>query len=456
MRLISILIILFFYCAGLFSQQKTTGYQKKETLDLLFSDKEGIDARNESGILRFEHYHDEETLRGLTFRDTLFYNPLFLPVIFNGEMLPPNLNFYNYTDDSVSGQLINRAETFAPKLRRVEFIRAVRRNFYINYPDRVKYSAIDFDSNPPPITGEDILEGFNPFKEPISSQTSFSLEIPTIEGAEIKRKYWVLSGANSLQFSQNYFSDNWHKGGVSNLNINSLQKINLNYRKDKVRFNNTLEWQLSVFNAPEDTLRRYSIGQDLIRYFADFGVDAFIKRWSYSANLEARTQFFNSCKPNTTELLSSFLSPLYVNTGIGFKYELDEKSKEIRHRRIRMKLHLAPLSVNFKYVANDKVDVARFGIEENKKTSIDLGSTVINELTYDFNRYITWTSRLKFFTSYRNIESEFENTLDMAITNAFSTRLYLHLRYDDSVPEDPRFKHLQVNEMLSFGLNYKW
>lgn len=456
MKQTTIFIILFLNCLELFSQHKLPDYQKKEKLNTFFSKNDSINSRNENGTIRFERYYNEDALQGMTFRDTLFYNPLFLPVIFNGKILPLGFNLYNPKKNTESGQLINRDETFAPKLNRAKFIQSVRRNYYINYPDRVNYSILDFASNPPPIKGEDVLEGFDPFKEPISSETSFSLDMPTIEGAEIKRKYWVLSGANSLQFSQNYFSDNWHKGGISNLNINSLQKINLNYRKDKMRFNNTLEWQLSVFNAPEDTLRKYSIGQDLIRYFGDFGVDAFIKRWSYSLNLEVRTQFFNSHKPNSTELLSSFLAPLYVNTGIGFKYDLDEKSKKVRHRRIRMKLHLAPVSVNFKYVGNDKVDVTRFGIEENKKSSIDFGSTVINELIYDFNRYITWTSRLKFFTNYNNIDSEFENTLDMALTNAFSTRIYLHLRYDDSAPADPRFKYLQVNEMLSFGLNYKW
>ncbi len=455
MRLISIFIILFLNCVVAFSQQRTPKIQQADSLRLFFSEIDTVNLRNENGTLQFEHYYNQEALQGMTFRDTLFYNPLYLPVIFNGKMLPLGLNLYN-PDKAEFGQIINPEETFAPKINRAKFIQSVRNNYYLNYPDRVKYSVIDFASNPPPIKGEDILDGFDPFKDPISSETSFSLDIPSIEGAEIKRKYWVVSGTHSLQFSQNYFSDNWHKGGISNMNINSLQKINLNYQKNKVRFNNSLEWQLSVFNAPDDSLRKYSIGQDLIRYFGDFGIDAFIKRWSYSANLEARTQFFNSCKPNTTEVLSAFFAPLYVNAGIGLKYELDKKSEKVRHRRTRMKLHLSPVSVNFKYVGNDKVDVARFGIEENKKTSISLGSAIINELTYDFNRYTTWTSRLKCFTNYTNIEAEFENTLDMALTNAFSTRIYLHLRYDDSVPEDPRFKYLQVNEMLSFGLNYKW
>ena len=85
-----------------------------------------------------------------------------------------------------------------------------------------------------------------------------------------------------------------------------------------------------------------------------------------------------------------------------------------------------------------------------------MGSTVTSMLKYDITRYITWDSRFKYFTSYKKIEAEFENTLNMALSNYFSTRLYLNLRFDDSVPADSKFKHLQVNETISFGLNFKW
>jgi hypothetical protein len=230
----------------------------------------------------------------------------------------------------------------------------------------------------------------------------------------------------------------------------------MNYRKEKVRFNNTFEWRLSVFTAPDDTIRKYRIGDDLIRYYGDFGLDAFAKKWSYSTNLDVRSQLFNNFPTNSNEIRSAFLAPLYVNGGVGLKYNLDKRFEKVRHRRVRLDLHLAPLSFNFRYIGNEKVSVTRYGIEEGKKHTMDLGSTVTANLIYDFNRYITWNSRLKYFTSYEKVEAEFENTLNMALTNAFSTRFFLNLRFDDSVPPDPKFKYLQITQLLSFGLNYKW
>ena len=75
---------------------------------------------------------------------------------------------------------------------------------------------------------------------------------------------------------------------------------------------------------------------------------------------------------------------------------------------------------------------------------------------FNFNKYTRWESRFKYFTSYKNVVAEFENTLNMDLTNYFSTRLHLNLRYDDSVPKDPKLGYLQAYESVTFGLNFRW
>lgn len=414
--------------------------------------------RNETGILQLPAVsYNPDALRGLTFRDTLFYNPLFLPMIFNGKLLPRDISFYNPDKDYEPGKLIPQELTFAPNLKKYDFIQKVRRDYYMQYPDRVVYSALNFDSLPNLDSGDHIVrDTFNPFRELLKSETAYSLEAPGVELTTIDRRYWIRSGEHSFQFAQNYFSENWHKGGTNNLNFNSYHVLRANYKKDKVKFNNTLEWRLSVFNAPNDSLRKYRIGNDLIRYYGDFGLDAFVKGWSYSMNLEAKSQLFNSYPVNSNELRSSLLSPLYVNTGVGLKYNMDKKSDKVRHRRIRWELAIAPISVNLRYILNDSVDVVRYGISENRNHNVDMGTTITSILKYDITRYITWDSRLTYFTSYDKVETELENSLNMALSNALSTRIYLNMRFDDGVPPHPDFKYWQINQNLSFGLNYKW
>lgn len=414
--------------------------------------------RKENGTLQLPaRILNTEVLRGKTFRDTLFYDPLFLPMIYTGKMLPRDLTFYPLRDDREKGLLIPMEKTFLPRLQHSDFAQNVRRAYYRNYPDRIRYSILDFDSIPRVESRDAIVrETFNPFRELLKTETTYSLDAPGVEVTSIDRKYWVYSGEHSFQFAQNYFSNNWHKGGTNNLNFNNYHVVRANYQKEKIKFNNTLEWRLSLFNAPEDSVRSYRIGNDLIRYYGDFGVNAFLKGWSYSTNMEAKSQLFNNYMSNSNEIRSSFIAPLYVNAGVGLKYEMDKKSKKVRHRGMKWTLALAPISINYKYVGNGSIDVLRYGIPEGKKFVLDIGSTVTSILRYDFTRYINWDSRLTYFTSYEKVVSEFENGLNMALSNAFSTRIYVNMRFDDGVPADPDFKYWQVNQTLSFGLNYKW
>lgn len=419
---------------------------------------DSIYVRNESGTLQLpmENY-TMNRLRGMTFRDTLFYNPLFLPVIFTGKMLPRDLSFYPLEKDSEKGLLIPPQQTFTPYLQHADFVQHVRRDYYRSHPDRIKYAILDFDSIPRVESSDAIVkETFNPFRELLKTETTYSLDAPGVDVATINRKYWVYNGEHSFQFAQNYFSKNWHKGGTNNLNFNNYHVIRANYQKEKIRFNNTLEWRLSLFNAPEDSVRSYRIGDDLIRYYGDFGVNTFAKGWSYSTNLEAKSQLFNNYYPNSNDIRSSFLSPLYVNAGVGLKFEMNRQSVKVRHRGVKWTLALAPISINYKYVGNTAVDVKRFGIPEGKRSLLDIGSTVTSILRYDITRYIAWDSRLTYFTSYKKVVSEFENGLNMALSNAFSTRVYVNARFDDGVPADPDYRYWQLSQTLSFGLNYKW
>lgn len=425
--------------------------QRKNYLDSLYN-------RKSNGTLMLQiDPAKSPNLYGLTFRDTMIINPLFLPMVFTGKILPTDLSFYPTSKVSqYRGSLINLDKTFKPLLNDMLFVNDIRRDYYKNYPERIKYSIADFENVAKVNDKSDVTERFNPFKELISTERNASLNAPDVETVKIKRLYWVRSGEHSLQLSQNYFSDNWHRGGTSNLNINNYHVFRANYDKNKVKFNNTLEWRLSLTSSPEDTLRDYRIGDDLIRYYGTLGIDAFLKKWAYSTNLEAKSQIFDSYPPNSKTLRSALLSPLYVNFGVGMRYSLDKKIENHMNRRVRLSIDLSPISLNYKYVGNENVDVRRYGIPEGDNSLLEIGSTINANLKFDITKYISWDSRFKYFTSYKNVLAEFENTLNMSLSQYFSTRLYLHLRYDDGVPPDPTYKLIQVNELLSFGLNFRW
>ena len=85
------------------------------------------------------------------------------------------------------------------------------------------------------------------------------------------------------------------------------------------------------------------------------------------------------------------------------------------------------------------------------------GSTINATLNFQFNRNVSWYSRFYYNTSYKRIEGEWENRFTFAWSRFFSTNITLNLRYDDGVAKNEDFdSYLQINELLSFGFNYKW
>ena len=140
-------------------------------------------------------------------------------------------------------------------------------------------------------------------------------------------------------------------------------------------------------------------------------------------------------------------------------YTLDTKSKKDKYKNLKLSINLAPISVNYKYVRDSDVDETKSGIESGKKANTSFGSTVNTNLTYNYNRYVGLTSRLKYFSNYKSTLVESENRFTMNLNRFFSTSLYLYLRFDDSVSpsnKDSDLGYFQYNEIIGFGLNYKW
>ena len=393
---------------------------------------------------------------------TIPVDPLFMPVIFDGKFkddisipIPEDSIFQEKNPFPIFQEKIKlfEQEEITNSLRR-----KVYRNLTLNHIELVKYSHQDFPDSVEKIT--EIQP--NIFLSLFSIEPEINIEKRKMDQTTLfvpKRQYWKRSGGHLLQFQQNYISKNWHTGGVGNFNLQSVQSFTLNYRKNKIQFNNLIEWRLRFFTNPNDTLRNLRIGEDLFRTYSDFGVQAFGKKWSYSTNLEMKTPLFRTYKENSTTYISSLFAPLQLNVGIfGMKYQLEKKYKKDKYKKLTVSADFSPLSIQYKTVTDDKVDPKRFGIEEGRKSQLDMGSTINARFVMQFNRQVVFSSRFKFFSNYDKILVESENELNMALNRYFSTRIYLYGRFDDTpgLKRDSELGLVQLNELLSFGFNYTW
>ena len=390
-------------------------------------------------------------------------NPLFMPVIFTGKVLPDGYleNIpYQYPKLSDIDSIIpdymtlNTPLMFEKELRE----KGLRRKAYLylvtTNPSIVKYTLDDFPKEQKLIEQMKVNRLSNLFEVNTSAELPLSEAPKTI----VFRKYWVMSGNNLLQFSQSHVSDNWYKGGVGSLNVLSSQQVKIKYNKDKIQFNSLLEWNTSLFTNPNGNSKKPKIGTDVLRLFNDFGIRA-LKGWFYSTNIEIKTQLFDNYVENTNTKTSSFFSPLFVNMGImGMRYELDKKYTNSKYKFLKISADFSPLSVKYSYVNDTQVDPARYGIPSGEHYLFVLGSTINATMQFNINRSTSIKSRFKYFTNYEKMEIESESEMNFSINRYFSTRIYLHLRYDNGemISKDPTLGYVQMNQLLSFGFNYKW
>ncbi len=270
------------------------------------------------------------------------------------------------------------------------------------------------------------------------------------EGAP-KADRWQHSMKSALQFSQNYVSENWYQGGESNLNFLSIQNFKI-FRFDeskKTEFETSIDIKTGIYTTPSDTMRKFRVNDDLFQVASKYGIRAF-EKWYYTGSLLFKTQIFNSYKANSNELSTQFLSPAELNLSVGLDYKHQNAPKTFTWSVL-----IAPLAYNLKYVANiEKIDPTRFGIDEGRHTLNQIGSSLTNNFEWKISNNITWISRLFFFTNYSTSQGDFENSFNFSFNRYFSTRVNLHLRYDDDIdPEDHTF---QFKELLSVGFNYVW
>lgn len=275
----------------------------------------------------------------------------------------------------------------------------------------------------------------------------------TVEVKEVKRINWLKTFDGSLQFSQAYISPNWYQGGNNNLNMiaNAIYNVKLNqaFYPDYM-FDTTIQYKLGLNSAPDDSLRSYSISEDIFRINSKFGLKA-AKSWYYSFTLDFKTQLLNSYKKNSADLNTAIMAPAELNLGLGMTYDYSHPQK-----KFTFNTSIAPLSYNLKICANDRIDETAFGIKEGHSTANQIGSSAECKLSWQISHNINNTSRLFLFSNYQYLQGDWENRIAFDINRYLSTNIFVHLRYDTSTESAADWRYWQLKEILSFGFSYKF
>ena len=322
-------------------------------------------------------------------------------------------------------------------------------SLYMRRPDLVKNNETNLMNAG--LLRNDVNEEVKPhveLAEKVASVPEVPEEVAPVAVVVEKPNFWKFKFDGSMQFLQNYVSDNWHKGGESNYSAVASTVFELNYNdQERVLFDNKLEMKLGFQTSRSDTVHKFKPNNDLLRYTGKLGLQAH-KKWYYTLQLLAYTQFTRGLKANDKNVYSDFMSPFDLNVGIGMEYKVEALNK-----RLTGTLNFLPMAYNFRYV--DRLALAtKYGLDEGKHTLHDFGSQLTVDLTWKMAEQISWKTRLYGFTSYKRGLIEWENLITLKVSKYISATLFLYPRFDDSGSRDDDMGYFQFQEYSSLGLSY--
>lgn len=326
-------------------------------------------------------------------------------------------------------------------------------NVYLKRPDLVKITQTEQQESG--AIRQDLID--QPVVQAVEmvEQAEPLPDMPEAEPVEViieKPVFWKYKGDGSLQFMQNYVSNNWYKGGESNYAAVGALTLEANYdNKSKWKWENKLELKLGFQTSPSDTVHKFKTNEDLIRLTSKVGLQA-AKNWYYTLQVLAYTQFARGFKANNEQVFSDFMSPFNMSVGLGMDYKVNALNK-----RLTGTINISPLAINYRYVDRTSL-AASFGVKTDRHTHslTDFGSQLTASLEWNISDNVKWKTRLFGFTSYHRMELEWENTFTLKVSRFISANIFLFPRFDDANNYDDDLGYWQFKEYSSLGFSYSF
>ncbi len=267
-----------------------------------------------------------------------------------------------------------------------------------------------------------------------------------------KPNFWKFPGSGSLNFTQNYFSENWHKGGDNSYAMQGFLTLNANYdNKQKIIWENRLEMQLGFqTTSKSDTHRSMKPTNNLMRLTTKLGYKAY-KTLYYSSQVQLSTQLVNAYHDNSDVIYTAILSPLDMTVSVGLDYKFETKNKKFSGSA-----YLAPCAYNMRYVKLDEL-VTRYGIEEGKHSYHKFGPNLTVNTNWNIAKNVSWSSRFFWISNFSYTNIEWENTFKFTINKYLNSTLFLNPKFDDSsLSYKGEHGYIMMREWFALGFNYNW
>lgn len=263
--------------------------------------------------------------------------------------------------------------------------------------------------------------------------------------------HWKKGGLITVNFSQVSLT-NWAAGGKSSGSGVFMANIFANLKKGNISWDNSADLSYGFLKEKDNDLVK---SDDKIDLSTKLGIRASGK-WNYSAMANFKSQFAPGYNyPNTTDEISRFLAPGYLNFAVGMDYKTEKIS-----------VLISPSTGKFTFVNSDELSAAgAFGVDPGSKSRSELGAFVKFEGKTELVKNVSLQTKLDLFSNYfknpQNIDIDLNILINMKINEFLSANLVSHIIYDDDVkilnPDTgSSVPRIQLMEMFGAGLSVKF
>ena len=219
-------------------------------------------------------------------------------------------------------------------------------------------------------------------------------------------EHWTKKGTISLLFNQSSFNKEWQAGGSSNYAGNFALNYDINYKKDKVVWDNKfiVAYGLTkIKDAP-----RISKTDDRLELNSLWGKKA-EGDWYYSAFFNFKTQMDAGYNADGIRL-SHFFSPAYFQLGPGMLWK---KSNNFS-------VNLAPATT--KLIVVDPYFTATtssFGVLQGNQSRLEFGASISGYYKFNLITNVSIENRINLYSNYldhpKNVDVDYQMNVYMKI-----------------------------------------
>ena len=266
-------------------------------------------------------------------------------------------------------------------------------------------------------------------------------------------KTWKKGGLYGLNVSQGSLS-NWAAGGDDfSLSLNSALSLFAFYKKDRHSWDNTFDFNLGYVKTTSLGSRK---NDDRVDLLSKYGY-ALNPKLNLAGLVNFRSQLFKGYTydgDGNKTLASAFLSPAYILVSPGLDYKPTSS----------LSIFVSPITARWTIVKDDSLSArGLYGVNPGKHSEGEFGAFASINFLKEFNKNITYKSRLDLFSNYQNnpqnVDLFFTNVLNVKLSKVLALTYSLDMIYDDDVRlfgKDNNGAALQVKSLVGLGLLAKF